>query len=412
MENNFPDSLELKPLKIKNEIAFQNMLRMILITLFSLAIFTGLFIINFYSHFISKDDSVSLINYFIPWTLIFLINLLMLIYALKVKRKRTPLTDKEGLIVQKLTIAYVWSMLLLSCLISILDIHYYNHLIIYLTYLIICSSVIIVHIRSTIIPISLCTFLLLAALLYDSNMVISYQFNFLLLVLLTAITLILSFFNFTTIHNSLLQQKLLIQEKIHSNELTTQLQNAAQTDILTGLANRRGYSNYIQNLQNKMPLRMTILIFDIDSFKNYNDYYGHAYGDLVLTKIAECLHTICPPPHRFAARWGGEEFLVLLQNHSDEEVLDFYNLFLAEIKNYNIRHELSSASEHLTFSVGGNSQVILKLEELTNCIISADNAQYIVKRSTKNSIVLCTDSKITYITDSVKNHKKEQPFTK
>lgn len=412
MEKESQDSIELEPLKITNEIARQNMLRISLSTIFSLVVFIGLFIINFYSHFISKTDSTSLQIYIVPWLLTFLLNISLLIYMFKKRKTWYKINDESTLKIHKITIFYVWNMLFLSCWISILDLHYYNHLVIYLIYLIICSSVIIVHIRSTILPITICSLFIFSALMYESNLVIAHQFNLLLLVLLTVITLILSFFNFTTIHNSLLQQKLLIEEKIHSYELTEKLQLAAETDLLTGLANRRGYSAYIQTLQKKLPLRVTTLIFDIDSFKNYNDYYGHTYGDLVLSKVAECLHTLCHSTNHFAVRWGGEEFLVLLQNHTDEQILDFYNLFIESIASHNIRHELSTTSDHLTFSVGGNSQVILDLEELTNCIVEADYAQYLVKKSTKNDLVLATDGEITYITDAVKNDTKEKPFAK
>lgn len=412
MEKENKNSLQIITLEIENEIARQNILRMLLISLISLAIFIGLLIINIYSHFISKKDETSLILYSIPWILTLLLNSTVLILGLKNKNKRGALTDKESQKVHNLTTFYVWAMLALSCYISLLDLHYYNHLIIYSIYLIICSAVIIVHIRTTIVPIILCSLLLLGEMMNNSQFDTTPQFNLLLLTLLTVVTLILSFFNFTTIHDSLMQQKLLLQEKIHTNELTTQLQIAAHTDTLTGLSNRRGYSEYIKTLEKNLPLRITMLIFDIDSFKNYNDYYGHAYGDIVLTKVAECLHTICTPADRFAVRWGGEEFLVLLQNHSDEQVHEFVQLFIEAVNSYHIQHVQSPTADYLTFSIGGNSQVILDLEELDTCILRADDAQYIVKRSTKNDFVLATDGEITYITDPVKNYKQEQPFIK
>ncbi|SEA14757.1 GGDEF domain-containing protein [Microbulbifer marinus] len=98
--------------------------------------------------------------------------------------------------------------------------------------------------------------------------------------------------------------------------LTQELENRASTDALTGLANRREAYRAINELERRnrhLAGRYAVLIGDLDNFKSINDNYGHAFGDRVLQDVAQTLQDNTRTDD-IVARWGGEEFLILLPN--------------------------------------------------------------------------------------------------
>ncbi|WP_250461795.1 GGDEF domain-containing protein [Microbulbifer litoralis] len=104
------------------------------------------------------------------------------------------------------------------------------------------------------------------------------------------------------------------QQLLH--RLTRELENRASTDALTGLANRREAYRAINEMERRnrhLAGRYTVLIGDLDNFKTINDTYGHAFGDRVLQDVAEVLRDNTRADD-IVARWGGEEFLILLPN--------------------------------------------------------------------------------------------------
>ncbi|MFD1216951.1 GGDEF domain-containing protein [Microbulbifer celer] len=104
------------------------------------------------------------------------------------------------------------------------------------------------------------------------------------------------------------------QQMLHM--LTAELENHASTDALTGLANRREAYRAIDELERRnreLAGRYSVLIGDLDSFKYINDTHGHSFGDQVLKDVAEVLRSNTRADD-MVARWGGEEFLILLPN--------------------------------------------------------------------------------------------------
>lgn len=94
----------------------------------------------------------------------------------------------------------------------------------------------------------------------------------------------------------------------------TEYEQQASTDAMTGLLNRRGgeasISNHIARSQ-RIASPISFLLVDIDKFKDFNDKYGHALGDTVISLVASCLRNNIRASD-FAIRWGGEEYLICL----------------------------------------------------------------------------------------------------
>jgi len=103
------------------------------------------------------------------------------------------------------------------------------------------------------------------------------------------------------------------------NHLMRELDQARRestTDPLTGLYNRRAFEDCLQHtigLNRLFGYPATMMLIDIDHFKQVNDTYGHAVGDVVLKAVAEQIVRVCKRRSDFAARYGGEEFAVILR---------------------------------------------------------------------------------------------------
>lgn len=99
-----------------------------------------------------------------------------------------------------------------------------------------------------------------------------------------------------------------------------QLRIQAATDVLTGLTNRRGFNEQLSKqwqicTAKKRPL--SVIIIDIDYFKQFNDSYGHIQGDACLKKVANAIVQAMPVDTKLAARYGGEEFALILPNYNE-----------------------------------------------------------------------------------------------
>lgn len=114
----------------------------------------------------------------------------------------------------------------------------------------------------------------------------------------------------------------MVRERTEALELANaQLQEASNTDALTGLRNRRHFNDafdleFKRAFREKTPL--SLLLLDIDHFKQINDRYGHPFGDLCLVQAAQVIRSQIRRPPDVAARYGGEEFAVLLPNTHEE----------------------------------------------------------------------------------------------
>lgn len=159
-------------------------------------------------------------------------------------------------------------------------------------------------------------------------------------------------------------------------------------DALTGLLNRRFLNEFIVENCNNYKDRgiVSVLMIDIDYFKKYNDKYGHLKGDEVLSKIGKLLNSICYKDKDMAIRYGGEEFLLLIQNTTYEESINLANEILNEVRALNIEHEESPLNSKITVSIGisiGKEQN----EDYKMLIEYADKALYTAKKSGKNRYI-------------------------
>ncbi len=183
-------------------------------------------------------------------------------------------------------------------------------------------------------------------------------------------------------HNKQLKNPKIIE--IYLYEATIK---SALIDALTGVFNRRYYEEIIESELNRAQrhnLNLSMLLLDIDDFKNFNDNYGHYKGDLILNKTGQLLKkffrkedTVC--------RYGGEEFVVIMPETSGEGAIGVAERFKTELKLMKFEDDIS-----ITFS-GGIASFPKDAQNKIDLFIKADKAMYQAKKSGKDKIIISHD---------------------
>lgn len=173
-------------------------------------------------------------------------------------------------------------------------------------------------------------------------------------------------------------------------EKNLELQRLSNVDGLTGLSNRRYFNEYLEDewiraTRDREPI--SALIIDVDDFKRYNDTYGHLPGDKVLRNVAETLQQCSRRPADLTARFGGEEFVVLLPATDLSGARYLAERLCRSVEELQIPHSDSSVSRFVTISAGVASMIPRHGESPLLLIEAADKALYAAKRTGKNRAI-------------------------
>lgn len=174
----------------------------------------------------------------------------------------------------------------------------------------------------------------------------------------------------------------LIQDITEEFKQAETLHIKATTDELTALYNRRKINDTLRQLielskQTKKPF--SVVLFDLDKFKNVNDTYGHTYGDEILTSTADIMRRLLPKYAQYG-RWGGEEFLILINNTSLSDACN-----IAQLVQQGLNKIAFPDKKYLSASFGVTQ---FKLDDnFTNLLTRVDQLMYEAKQSGRNSVV-------------------------
>ncbi len=177
------------------------------------------------------------------------------------------------------------------------------------------------------------------------------------------------------------------------------LHDLADRDGLTGLYNRRAYNNYMERVwrqSRREEGHLTIILIDIDDFKAFNDRYGHQAGDDALKRVAEVIAMGAQRPLDFAARFGGEEFSLVLYGPANEFGRDLPENIRRRVEELAIASGESSARAHLTVSVGVAIITPGAERSLAGAVQMADEALYQAKEEGRNRVVV-KETRLTHI---------------
>jgi diguanylate cyclase (GGDEF)-like protein len=186
--------------------------------------------------------------------------------------------------------------------------------------------------------------------------------------------------------------KLVAERTDELAKMNQHLEQLANSDGLTKIGNRRRFESFLADewrraIRFKTPISLVLL--DIDHFKSYNDTYGHQAGDDCLRKVAEAFADAIKRPTDLVARFGGEEFALVLGGTDAVGAVVIAEQAVQNVKDLNIGHVSPQPGSRLTVSVGIASKEPTLDNSEADLIGAADEALYQAKSSGRDRIYVC-----------------------
>jgi diguanylate cyclase (GGDEF)-like protein len=185
-------------------------------------------------------------------------------------------------------------------------------------------------------------------------------------------------------HKKIIQEKSDELERVNKEleEANQKLEKLSQTDSLTGIFNRSVFDRTIRAEWDRCKRHhspLSLIMVDIDIFKAYNDNYGHQAGDDCIRRVAQLLRACVKRSSDIVARYGGDEFAVILPHMNKDNALQFADQLRKKVLESAIPHPFSPVSPYLTISAG--VQTLIPSDELSieELIRTADQALYEAK---------------------------------
>jgi diguanylate cyclase (GGDEF)-like protein len=198
------------------------------------------------------------------------------------------------------------------------------------------------------------------------------------------------------------QNKTLDEKTAQLQQVNQTLQYLSNIDGLTCVANRRYFNEMLQSewLRAQRQLaahdpgrrdapaeNISLILLDIDYFKQYNDHYGHIAGDECLRQVAQVIKECLKRGGDMVARFGGEEFVVLLPATTGQGAYVVAENIREQVEALAIKHEYSKVARHITVSLGVASMDEAQDQTSTDMLKRADQALYQAKGRGRNCVV-------------------------
>jgi len=168
-----------------------------------------------------------------------------------------------------------------------------------------------------------------------------------------------------------------------------ELQRLVSIDGLTQVANRRHLDTYLEqecNRSKREQIPISLVLCDIDFFKNYNDNYGHQEGDHCLQEVAQSIGKATNRPADLVARYGGEEFAIVLPNTDREGGMNVATRAIEIIQSLRLPHNHSKVANHVTISCGVATILPPQHFQAIDLLKAADRALYVAKAEGRNCV--------------------------
>ena len=185
----------------------------------------------------------------------------------------------------------------------------------------------------------------------------------------------------------------LTRAQLRASQANEKLERESATDGLTGITNRRRFDEMlgIEWLRAaRSGASLSLLMFDIDHFKRFNDHYGHVAGYECLRRVAQLLHSSARRAGDLVARYGGEEFVVLLPGARLADALELAQRCQQGIDAMALPHASSPTADHVTFSIGIACVVPSATQQPAALVNAADTAMYRAKTAGRAQYAVAT----------------------
>ena len=192
------------------------------------------------------------------------------------------------------------------------------------------------------------------------------------------------------VHRLFRDSEKLRRELFSSSEVAQALEYLVRLDSLTGIPNRRLFEEELSKewaRAKRDNVALSLIMADIDHFKEYNDHYGHPAGDLCLVEVAQAMHHVLSRPGDVVARIGGEEFAFLLPQTDLSGAISVAEQIRERVLALNLPHAVSPVASQVTLSFGVSSSELASVSSPAELIRASDMALYEAKRCGRNQIV-------------------------
>ena len=188
--------------------------------------------------------------------------------------------------------------------------------------------------------------------------------------------------------------KLRVKNQLQIITQMQKIQELSITDSLTNISNRRHFNDKLEEEWQRgvrEQTHLSVLMLDIDHFKNYNDTYGHMQGDIALQSVANILKGRAKRATDLVARWGGEEFAVVLPSIIMEDAVNVAERIREEIEG-SVFDCKDGRPTRITVSIGVNCAIPDKTSSLDSFVSDTDKALYRAKLTGRNKV--CTTQQL------------------
>ncbi|WP_432662386.1 GGDEF domain-containing protein [Wukongibacter baidiensis] len=172
------------------------------------------------------------------------------------------------------------------------------------------------------------------------------------------------------------------------------LMNISKLDGLTNIPNRREFDEHLEMEWHHLRREenyLSLLIIDIDYFKEFNDNYGHLAGDRCIIHVAKTLQSATKRTTDFVARYGGDEFVAILPYTDEMGAEQLAEEMRAEIAKLDVEHKFSCVSKRITITIGISTIIPSDTATMEDLINMADKALYIAKNNGRNRVHTITE---------------------
>ncbi|MBF0273784.1 MAG: PleD family two-component system response regulator [Nitrospinae bacterium] len=167
------------------------------------------------------------------------------------------------------------------------------------------------------------------------------------------------------------------------------LEKLTCVDGLTNIYNRRKLDEFLKqewDRARRAQSVLSVILMDVDFFKNFNDNYGHSAGDDCLIRVAQVLDKTLVRNTDLVARYGGEEFIAVLPDTSIERAMELAEKIRVNVEELNIPHLFSQVSDKVTLSLGVATTIPTSCSDHTDLVKNADSALYKAKETGRNRV--------------------------
>jgi diguanylate cyclase (GGDEF)-like protein len=391
-----------EPIPVRSKILSDNLRRGRYLAILVICVETIFILFDLIAMAVGYHKNFSYLAYLILYVIMLAINIAFLYLATTRFQSLSTASSQPDRTSEYIILGYMTTVMCWGSIVTLLDQQLYGQTIVFMVNMIACAVIFIQDWRSMLIPFTSSSLIVLIGLPFfqtKGDILFGHYVN---LIIFISMSWLASQFIFQAYHlnlkssleiektNQLLENEIEQNRQINEmlNQVNFQLRSLSLVDELTGVANRRGLRNFIDQafIQKEIQVEhMGVLMIDLDRFKQYNDNFSHTAGDKALVAIGHILKEKAWLPLELVARWGGDEFVLVSYSRNADELIDLADSIRQRVEILS-SEENSGLSGLMTVSIGTSFREANKPSDSGPIISDADMAMYSAKRAGRNKV--------------------------